>query len=326
MILRKRLTLVSSVVALAIVAIAVSFVYHGRGKKQTSVQWPADGLYVADWYGYTGVSEEEKGAAVDVPCVLVHTAKGSSTTLSASYFSLTSPTKSLAGLSSVRWIRGEAKDAYTFYTLHIELSPLTAGSYNATSIQLQTPTGLKEYPLSWIVDVKKITNPMIAVTGQSMLGGPHTGQLTAELKNTSQESVTIKGLSFRLMDHPCTISTGALKVDPFATKNSNDANGLGSMVPDGTPQPEAQPLTNPEAYTILPGQKKAFVFETTLSNGQSLPPFESIKPFVHYSNGISDGFVEFTGPQVFSEFPQTDQDVVKLLNTQFHAGTSVENR
>ncbi len=187
-------------------------------------------------------------------------------------------------------------------------------------------TGLKEYPLSWIVDVKKITNPMVAVVGQSVLGGPHPGQFTAELKNTSQHTVTIKGLSFRLTGHPLTISTGALKLDPFAAKSSNDSHGLGSTVPDSTPQPESGPLTNSGTYTILPGHKKAFVFETTLSNGQSLPPFESIRPFVRYLNGTSDGFAEFTNPQVFSEFPQTDQDVVKLLSTQFHVGKSVETK
>lgn len=327
MILRKRLTIVPSVVALAIVAIAVSSIYHGWGKKQTSVQWPADGLYVADWYGYTGITEGEHGIAVDIPCVLVHTVKGSSTNLPTAYgLALASTNKSIAGLASFDWLRGdETSGKCTFYTLHIGLPSLTLGSYNVTSFQLKTADASTTYPLNWIVDVKKITAPMIAVTGQSSLGGPHTGQFSVQLKNVSRHTVTIKGLLFHLADHSLTVSTGALSPDPFDTKNTTPSNGLGSTVPGSSSQPETEPSTNLEAYRILPGQKKAYVFEIVLTMGQELPPFESIKPFVQYSDGTSDGLAEFMSPQIFSAFPRTDQEIVDLLNTQFQTGTVTEN-
>jgi hypothetical protein len=325
---RKRLAIILFLVALAIVTIAVSFVYHDRGKKQASVQWPADGFYVADWYGYTGITEGEQGIAVEIPCVLVHTTKGSSADLPTAYsLVLASTNRSITELSSFDWLRGDETGKYTFYTLYIGLPSLTAGSYNVTSLQLKTPNVSKPYPLNWIVEVKRIATPMIVVTGQSSLGGPHTGQFVAQLKNITQHAVTVTGLLFRLMDRPLTVSTGVLSSDsdPFDTKNTTPSSGPGSTVPDGTPQPEPKPLTNPEAYTILPGQKKAFVFETVLAQGQELPPFESIKPFVLYSNGTSDGLAEFMNPQIFSAFPRTDKEVVDLLNTHFHAGTSIEN-
>jgi beta-lactamase regulating signal transducer with metallopeptidase domain len=308
------------------------------GSPQASVHWPTDGLYVADWYGYTGITEGEQGIAVDIPCVLVHTVKGSSTNLPTVYsLALASTNKSITELASFDWVRGDENNKCTFYTLHIGLPQLTAGSYNVTSLQLQTAdastTDLQTadalttyYRLNWIVDVKKIAAPMIVVTGQSSLGGPHTGQFSAQLKNVSQHTVTIKGLLFRLADRSFTVSTGALSPDPFDTKNTTPSNGLGSTISDSTPQPEPTPLTNPEAYTILPGQKKAYVFETVLTTRQELPLFESIRPFVQYSDGTSDGLAEFMNPQIFSAFPRTDQEIVDLLNTQFQTGTGTENK
>ena len=335
---KKRLAVVLCLVALAIGTIAVSLVYHGWGKKRTSVQWPTDGLYVADWYGYTGITEGEHGIAVDIPCVLVHTVKGSSTNLPTVYsLALASTNKSITELASFDWVRGDENDKCTFYTLHIGLPQLTAGSYNVTSLQLQTAdastTDLQTadalttyYRLNWIVDIKKIATPMIVVTGQSSLGGPHTGQFSVQLKNVSQHTVTIKGLLFHLADHSFTVSTGALSPDPFDTKNTTPSNGLSTTVPDSTPQPEPKPLTNLGAYTILPGQKKAYVFETVLTTRQELPLFESIRPFVQYSDGTSDGLAEFMNPQIFSAFPRTDQEIVDLLNTQFQTGTGTENK
>jgi len=302
--------------ALFTVIFLVSILVTSCAPKQVSNIKIADGLYIANWYGYTGIADNEN-ASVNLPFISIHSSNSKVSSPDTSYnsneYGLLMNGKIFTAPNLISWRTGKAYKEYTFYTLIITLPKLKKGVYNVTEIKI--PVGGKElyYPIHWIVDVRsaKEVGKCLKVTGQSGLSGSVLTGVDFKVKNSCNSPVVIDNVQFKLPGYN-------VKPTMFVAKDETYENQKKASLPTSENIKRVNEV-------IIRGSQERWVRIKLNAENENLPDFVSIKPFIayHASKSSTEKLSEFYSQSVFSKFPQNKEEVEKLLLSDFVKGKNM---
>jgi|GEM_PF-4507959 len=272
-----------------------------------------DGLYVANWYGYTGTVDNEN-ASVEIPFISVHSSNGKLSFPDTSYNSnecgVVINGKMVTEPNLIKWQTGETYKDYTFYTLIITLPILNEGIYNITVIKIPVDGKETYYPIHWIVEVKdaKEIGKCLKITGQSGLSGSILTGIDFRVKNSCNLQAVIDEIHFELPGYN-------IKPSMFLVENKSYENKGDLTLP-------AFERTKEVNKVVIEGLQERWVRVKFNIDTKNLPDFVSIKPFVvyHTSNSSNKNLLEFYSQSIFSKFPQNKEEVEKLLLSNFIKG------
>jgi len=253
------------------------------------------GLYIANWYGYTGITNGEN-AVVDIPLISMG---GKEYAFNPSYNSTQCEVildgKPLTEANLMTWKEGETYGEYTLYTLIITLPKLDEGTHKVTKIKVPAEGKEVYFPLHWVVEVKsaKEVGECLKVTGETTISGSVLTGIDVRLKNNCSSSVVIDEIHFMLdgYDIKPTVYFAPVELSNSSKEDSNIDSNVSS---------------NKNENIVIMGLQERTIRINLNKKENELPKFISLKPFIihHTANSSIKMIAEFYSPSVFSLFPQ----------------------
>lgn len=309
----------SALLLCILLAAGLIFISTSCGEK-TDSNMLHSGFFIANWYGYSGITEGENATA-QIPFVSVCTDKNSDEYQPALSFdskevSVTIDGQPFTKPGIISWKKGNTIGKFTFYTLTLDLPELKEGLHRITEIKI--PVGKKElyYPLHWIVDTRNANeiSKCVSVKGQSTLSGSISTGIDCKLRNNCSGQQIVKSVYFKLPGYTFNEHLCVTEQENNISEDTAPPNGKKSPIPS---------LDAEKDKIVVNGFSEKWIhINLTLPNGKKAPDFLSIKPFVIYASpgDETEKLSEFYSPVIFSELPQTEKETEKLLISDFING------
>jgi len=268
-----------------------------------------DGLYLAKWEGYTGITTDEEAIAY-IPIMSVGTGKeyeypqqytraafnvvmdGEPTSENAWIYW---PTKVIQTYGTNR--------QYKFSYLTVQLSNLTEGTHEITSVKVAGTKNNFVFPVHWIIEVREPSDATPCLKVEERSWDPVFLDPTTifGLRNTCSTEAIVDGVSPTGTD-----LDAKMYLFPVAATSSTSTVNTNRRGPY-------------QQVTIAPNSVEAVIFTfSPKSPDKELAPFTQFNPLVIYrvSGDSSEQFIAPTKPEVSTWAPE-DEEAFKATVQQF---------
>jgi len=268
-----------------------------------------DGLYLAKWEGYTGITTDEEAIAY-IPIMSVGTGKeyeypqqytraafnvvmdGEPTSENAWIYW---PTKVIQTYGTNR--------QYKFSYLTVQLSNLTEGTHEITSVKVAGTKNNFVFPVHWIIEVREPSDATPCLKVEERSWDPVFLDPTTifGLRNTCSTEAIVDGVSPTGTD-----LDAKMYLFPVAATSSTSTVNTNRRGPY-------------QQVTIAPNSVEAVIFTfSPKSPDKELAPFTQFNPLVIYrvSGDSSEHFIAPTKPEVSTWAPE-DEEAFKATVQQF---------
>ena len=307
----KRMFRITALSCLLLVCLSMM----GCATQQSKLE---DGLYLAKWEGYTGITTDEKAIAY-IPIMGVGTEEKYQYPqwYTSEAFSVTMDGKVVSENVSLFWpitlgrTYGDNNE-YHFTYLRLTLKDLTEGVHEVTSIQVPGAKNKFVFPLHWVIEVRKPSQ------AQSCFDNPpHSSPLFFDntlmiaLENTCSTEVIVDGVSPTEDLEAKMYLLGGEEDYTKSTTTTATENRIGPY--------DQVPIAPKSLETVM-------VTLSPTASDKELAPFFQFNPLVLYRtvDNTDQRYTTFTEPNQPTWFPKDAEEFKATVLTSVVKGTEVE--
>jgi len=286
----------------------------GCATQQSKIE---DGLYLAKWEGYTGITTDEKAIAY-IPIMSVGTGEDYEyrQQYTQAAFNVVMDGEPTSENAWIYWPTDFIQTygtnrQYKFSYLTVELSNLTEGIHEITSVKVAGTKNNFVFPVHWIIEVREPLDATPCLKAEKRSWHPYFLDPTKlfGLRNTCSTEVIIDGVS------------------PTGT----DLDAKMYLPPDAAAYSTSTVSTNRrgpyQQVTIAPNSVESIIVTFSPKTlGRELAPFTQFNPLLiyHVSGDSSKHFITPPEPEVHTWAPE-DEEGFKATVQQFSIkGTEVD--